>query len=430
MGRKNNLFTATAKGYEYDEDVYSSYKTGIKDAMDTMVLAYEELAKWDILGEAIYTYLVARDGEFLFKQALKEAELKNDEYMKIKCETWLKAIIPSYKDFIKENQKWFDETTLNGRPVSNFQSLDDYRAERVNIEYKYNKAMAHLEKYVPASILSRLADAMALDQSEDEEGSTSHVEKYIQTLSASPILNNESAVLASTRFPELMMERIIKKLDEDPFVSSDALINLFSQNPSKLNQEALQRAVRRSFEEIVDDKEFKEWGGPDFDREYFKKVALHYEEKFSERWIVAKESVFGIIRTYINANARDIDSIKDNYGERFGALLTSPLADELRKSLIDCDEELKVYCSSNNIDINEIRPNINKRLTEGYYEHLDRLKKPVLSMPDVAFHYDDEEMLEALDLVAKAKIEDILEEYGNGMTIEELQAFLDENDEL
>ena len=248
----------------------------------------------------------------------------------------------------KHKDDYFDKIIIDDKKILDF-TYDEAVAKLEYIISELDKQILLLEQELPSFVNDFLA---------------------YNEISEKNIINNKLFMsktlnLALGDFPILFIRKIIQTLIENN--NLECLLNIFDYAIDTEERNTFIQTINLLKEQIFYDENFK-FCFENIEKELFDNAIENFIELFSDKNLTNENSIFLHIGNYIQINKTLLDEFTEHFYEKFGNILTLPLADILRNAIINSDKELEIYCKINEINLNEFLIDIRSRINSDYYQ--------------------------------------------------------------
>ncbi len=284
----------------------------------------------------------------------KVETLKLGEQEQVEIFNFYNNVIAAAKNVIqKRKQDYFDTIFIDDKNILDF--TYDEAIKKINeITDKLDKIAFELEKDIPQFVLN------FINQNTTKLNYTTQDKlNFLFLICNSPIINSQSLNLAMGNFSDLF----IKKVTEELLQTDDleCLIEIFSHTISPESRDYLLKIMVKIKENMFLELE-------NVNKELLDKAFDIFFSNFSDDNLTQYDSLFLNIGNFIEANKTLTEEFTQNFYVKFGNIVSMPLSDLLKNSIVRSDNDLKTFCEVNNIDFKIFEIDILSRLNGGYYD--------------------------------------------------------------
>lgn len=284
----------------------------------------------------------------------KVETLKLGEQEQVEIFNFYNNVIAAAKNVIqKRKQDYFDTIFIDDKNILDF--TYDEAIKKINeITDKLDKIAFELEKDIPQFVLN------FINQNTTKLNYTTQDKlNFLFLICNSPIINSQSLNLAMGNFSDLFIKKVIEELLQTDDL--ECLIEIFSHTISPESRDYLLKIMVKIKENMFLELE-------NVNKELLDKAFDIFFSNFSDDNLTQYDSLFLNIGNFIEANKTLTEEFTQNFYVKFGNIVSMPLSDLLKNSIVRSDNDLKTFCEVNNIDFKIFEIDILSRLNGGYYD--------------------------------------------------------------
>lgn len=284
----------------------------------------------------------------------KVETLKLGKQEQVEIFNFYNNVIAAAKNVIqKRKQDYFDTIFIDDKNILDF--TYDEAIKKINeITDKLDKIAFELEKDIPQFVLN------FINQNTTKLNYTTQDKlNFLFLICNSPIINSQSLNLAMGNFSDLFIKKVIEELLQTDDL--ECLIEIFSHTISPESRDYLLKIMVKIKENMFLELE-------NVNKELLDKAFDIFFSNFSDDNLTQYDSLFLNIGNFIEANKTLTEEFTQNFYVKFGNIVSMPLSDLLKNSIVRSDNDLKTFCEVNNIDFKIFEIDILSRLNGGYYD--------------------------------------------------------------
>lgn len=284
----------------------------------------------------------------------KVETLKLGEQEQVEIFNFYNNVIAAAKNVIqKRKQDYFDTIFIDDKNILDF-TYDEAIRKINEITDKLDKIAFELEKDIPQFVLN------FINQNTTKLNYTTQDKlNFLFLICNSPIINSQSLNLAMGNFSDLFIKKVIEELLQTDDL--ECLIEIFSHTISPESRDYLLKIMVKIKENMFLELE-------NVNKELLDKAFDIFFSNFSDDNLTQYDSLFLNIGNFIEANKTLTEEFTQNFYVKFGNIVSMPLSDLLKNSIVRSDNDLKTFCEVNNIDFKIFEIDILSRLNGGYYD--------------------------------------------------------------
>lgn len=284
----------------------------------------------------------------------KVETLKLGEQEQVEIFNFYNNVIAAAKNVIqKQKQDYFDTIFIDDKNILDF-TYDEAIRKINEITDKLDKIAFELEKDIPQFVLN------FINQNTTKLNYTTQDKlNFLFLICNSPIINSQSLNLAMGNFSDLFIKKVIEELLQTDDL--ECLIEIFSHTISPESRDYLLKIMVKIKENMFLELE-------NVNKELLDKAFDIFFSNFSDDNLTQYDSLFLNIGNFIEANKTLTEEFTQNFYVKFGNIVSMPLSDLLKNSIVRSDNDLKTFCEVNNIDFKIFEIDILSRLNGGYYD--------------------------------------------------------------
>ena len=262
-------------------------------------------------------------------------------------------IVENFREVFKrviENNKeeYFDKIEIDGKKILDF-SFDEATAKLDSIIKELDSQTIVVEEKIPEF----LSNFMMMHNS------------LLDNIQNNRIINSQTLNLALGGFPLLFIKELISELIKDD--KFESFIGLFDFNIDPDDRDIVVKKIKQLTEEIYNKDDFSIFF-KNISKETLNNGIQKFLELFSDKELTSENSMFLYISNYIDVNKTLLEEFAQNYFERFGNLLSLPLADLLQNAIVQSDEDLETFCKVSGINMSDFIVDVRNKIKNDFYQ--------------------------------------------------------------